>query len=389
MARMRTLADSLAEEPIEGTAFDADGYEASVYIDPSALAYLAASATYGTTIYRELDAAGRAYLEAGDPLPLMRIAAEQLYVSGPDLVEEYSAGLYTAASCNDYPQLWDIEAPPDQRIDQYGRALDDLRVAQPDAFAPFTIDEWLNSGWTTYQDCLSWPTPSTWVPPLPNEQTYPDTPTLVLVGDLDSITSPEGARIVADRFPNSTYVEVANVGHVTAIRDFARCASNLVTSFITTGGDPGDIACAQEYNEVRVPEQFPKRLANVIPILGTSSDDRGKAVTAAAHTVADMMTRWWAMFGEQGVGLRGGTFSTTGFDDVRFTMDQLQWVEDLRVSGNVRWNRFTGAIRATVDLEGAATGSIDLVWNDWDPIARAEATGTVNGEELDWTFGAP
>ena len=39
------------------------------------------------------------------------------------------------------------------------------------------------------------------MPPVEEPVSYPDTPTLVLVGDLDSITSPEGARTVARNFP--------------------------------------------------------------------------------------------------------------------------------------------------------------------------------------------
>ena len=68
-----------------------------------------------------------------------------------------------------------------------------------------------------YDTCLRWPVPAHPHPLLPPDHTYPTVPTLVLVGDLDSVTSAEGARVVASRFPNSTFVEVHNEVHVSAL----------------------------------------------------------------------------------------------------------------------------------------------------------------------------
>ena len=110
----------------------------------------------------------------------------------------------------------------------------ELRANDAEAFAPFTVDDWLASPWTEYESCIGWPAPDPWVPPVDSPATYPAVPTLVLVGDLDSITSSEGSRIVADRFPNSTFVQVANTGHVTALVDYSRCASNIVIEFVRT-----------------------------------------------------------------------------------------------------------------------------------------------------------
>lgn len=128
---------------------------------------------------------------------------------------------------------------------------------------------------------------------------------MVLVGDLDSITSPEGAEKAASFLPNSTFVEVANVAHVTALVDYSRCASDLVVRFVRTGGDAGDVSCATGYNEIRVVEHFPATLDAVeaLPDVGTGA--RGQAVIAAANTMADMMSRWYSMYGEDVVGLRG------------------------------------------------------------------------------------
>ncbi len=360
-----------------------------VFLDAPMLSYLTGVATYGVPVYRELDAAARAYLDLGDPVPLLRIAAEEDYYGDAGLVEEFSEGLYIATICNDYPQLWDINAPLADRPAQFEAARLELAAQEPEAFAPYTIDQWLVSPWTEFESCMGWPAPSNWVPPYPANHVYPDTPILVLVGDLDSITSPEGAEKAAGFFPNSTFVEVANVAHVTALADYSRCASDLVIRFVRTGGDAGDVSCATEYNEIRVVEHFPTTLDAVDVPAGVGTGTGGQAVIAAANTMADMMTRWYSMYGEDGVGLRGGTFHTTGLTNVGFKMSELSWVDDLAVSGTVRWDRAPGAITGEVTMTGAVAGSLTISWNDWHPLAQAHAVGVVDGKRVNWWFPAP
>jgi pimeloyl-ACP methyl ester carboxylesterase len=283
---MRRLADAVAAHPLTGRAPTADGDVQRVTLDAPMLSYLAAVATYTTPVYRELDAAGRAYLDGGDPKPLLRITSEQNVPGDAGPVKEFSEGLYIASIWNDYPQLWDISSPVGSRAAQYEAAVSELERTDPDAFAPFTIDEWTASPWTEYRSCIRWAAPSTWVPPVPDPPTYPDVPVLVLVGDLDSITLAEGSRIVADNFPNSTFVEVANMVHVAALADYSRCASDIVVRFVARGGDAGDMSCARQYNEVRTVDEFPVRLADVTPLTrGTGSGRRAQVVTAAAQTV--------------------------------------------------------------------------------------------------------
>ena len=62
----------------------------------------------------------------------------------------------------------------------------------------------------------------------------PEHPVLVLNGDLDLRTDVYQAREVADNFPNSTYLEVPNAGHVTAIYDADPCTSAIARRFIRT-----------------------------------------------------------------------------------------------------------------------------------------------------------
>jgi hypothetical protein len=159
--------------------------------------------------------------------------------------------------------------------------------------------------------------------------------------------------------------------------------------FVETGGDAGDTSCAADYQEVRTVEEFPERLQDVTPAPGAGIDRTAKVVTAAVQTVGDMIARWWSMYGEAGVGLRGGTFTTTGLDDVSFEMDGLRWVDDLRVSGRVRWDRTTGEASATMRLAGASGGSLEATWNDWETQAEAHVTGRVGGRAVDVFVPAP
>lgn len=386
--RLGALADALRAEPLAGQAFDADGVLRDVEIDAAFLSYVAGVATYGTTVYEELDGAGRAWLERGDPKPLLRIAAEQTDWSEVGDPAVFSYGLYAAVTCNDYPQLWDTAAPFDLRAAQFDASVAELRAGDADAFAPFTVDDWLASPWTEFESCINWPAPDPWVPPVDDPVTYPPVPTLVLVGDLDSITSSEGSRIVADRFPNSAFVQVANSGHVTALGDSSRCASDIVIEFVRNAS-PGDTSCASQYQEVRTTDEFPERLRDVAAPPGPGSARQRRVGAAVAATVGDVFPRWFAMFGSEGVGLRGGTFSTTGLDDVGFRLHDLRWVENLAVSGRVTWDRATGEVVARVTCAGAAACRLAVTWNYNEVRARARVSGRVDGERVSFTMPAP
>ena len=386
--RLAALADELRAHPLSGQAYDADGILRNVTVDAAFLSYIAGVATYGTTVYEELDGAGRAWLDLGDPDPLLRIAAEQTDWTEVGSPVDFSYGLYTAVVCNDYPQLWDIHAPLDARPSQYAVAIAELRATDPHVFAPFSFDDWLASPWTEYESCIGWPAPSHWVPPVDSPALYPDVPTLVLNGDLDSITSSEGARIVADRFPNSTFVSVANVGHVTALVDYSRCASDLVIEFMRTG-TVGDTSCAADYQEVRTTDAFPRHFADVAPAPGDGPVRQRRVASTVVETIGDVFPRWFAMYGGSGVGLRGGRFTTTGYDDVRFVLHDLRWVENLGVSGRVTWNRATGAVAAFVTCGVAADCRLTVRWNYNEPHASASVDGVIEGRRVALTIPAP
>jgi pimeloyl-ACP methyl ester carboxylesterase len=373
--RLRVLANALRAHPLTGWARDADGRRHYMTVDPGLLGYIAGTAAYGYPVYRELDGAARAYLAGGDPAPLLRLAAEQSYWGNAGPVKEYSEGLYVAVECNDYPQLWDLTSPIASRPAQLAASVAALKAQDPNVFDPFTVDDWMSSSWTEFTSCIGYPAPSNFVPPLPEPHTYPNVPTLVLSGDLDSLTSPEGARLVANHFPNSTFVDIHNGIHVMALGDLSRCASDIVVRFVRTTV-AGDTSCAAKYNAVRMVEQFPKTLGEV-----SASNADGRLENVALNTVSDVFFRWYNQLHSDGVGLRGGTFHSAGAAVVRFALHNLRWVQDVTVNGHVTWDRTNGKVTGHLRLQGTNGGraQLDLAWNEWDTNALASVRGTVNG----------
>ena len=390
IARLGELANILRVHPIVGTARNADGVLRHVTVDVGALITFAAGAASSFDEYRELDPAVRAYLgSAHDPVPLLRLAAENLYFGGAGNYHGFSEGLYLATNCNDIPLPFDRNAKVATRRAEYAAGIADLHAHHADAFAPFTVNDWLSaplSGVQPYDSCMLWPRPARHNPPLPASPTYPNTPVLVLSGDLDSLTSPEGAHQVADEFPNATFVDVHNMNHIAALGDYGRCASDIVVRFVRSGGNAGDTSCAADYNEQRVVDKFPMRAAG----LGRMSPGRRTALVAA-NSVADVIARWWVMYGYHGVGLRGGGFDTTGYVHAGFTLHGIRWVNDAAVSGTVTWDQTDGSIRAdvTVNGTGVAPGHLILRWNDHAPHATATAHGSVGGRAVHLSFPAP
>lgn len=385
IARMATMAAKLRRSPITGTAADADGVARTVTIDASALSYLAWAASGSATIYRELDAAIRAALKPNpDRIPLLRLGAENLWVGDAGDPVEFSEGLYAAVICHDYPQLWDPSSPIGSRRAQYDASVAELGEDDPPAFAPFTDAEWIAQPFNEFDYCLKWPVPSVDDPPKVVGTPFPRVPTLVLTSDLDSNTSPEGARTVAQQF-GGTLVESVNYTHVSALGDFGRCASDVVVRFVQTKA-PGDTSCSGKYAENRLVDTFVRRVADMP---GSTGDRRVARATAA--TAADVVARWWSMLGSEGVGLRGGTFTTDGDPAVKFRLKAVRWVRDLAVQGAVTWQRDTGAIQASLvaTRDNGTVARLTMRWNDWEPHARATVSGTVGGRPVTAKFPAP
>jgi pimeloyl-ACP methyl ester carboxylesterase len=389
MERWRKLVRFVRAHPIRGVASNAYGEDGPITINVNKLIWLATGAGYVNTLYREFDAAARAALRP-EPYfkPLLRLMRETFYTGGAGPYRQYSEGMYLAVSCNDYPQPYDMGASFAKRKTQYRHAVSLLRRDHPHVFAPFTVKEFVHSGFATADDCLRWPQPQHWVHPVRPHQVYPDVPTLVLNGDLDSVTSSDGARATARHWPNSTFVRVANMVHVSALVDFDQCASVIVRRFVRTT-DPGDTSCAARYHENRLVDRFARTAAGT----GWPAGPRRDALIANA-TLSDVLARFYELYGRKDVGLQGGHWKYRGGGFTRphpvavYTLHNVRWVRDVAVSGTMRWHRKSGVVEADVRISGsgAQPGRLRLAWNDLDRHAAATARGTIAGRPVSYTF---
>ena len=369
--------------PWRGRSFDADGTPTKVTVDARNLVTVAFGATYTPAFYRELTAALRSALD-GDRTPLLRLVAEATgggTDAGPAFF--YSEGLDAAVACHDYPQLYDMTAPPGAvRETQYAAAL---AAADPATYAPFSVGEYADSDWQTLDWCTQWPVApasNPAGPPTPPSGAYSDVPVLVLSGELDSITTAAEGDLVAEQFPNARHVVVANSFHVTAVGDTDDCAVRIVRTFVLSPSGRLSAGCAEQVEPVRALGVFPESV-------GPSAPDRRLARTAAL-TVADLLDRWWNNYSGLGVGLRGGTWSYTGDPVVRFALDGVVLARGLAVSGTAVWSRYAESM--TVDLRIRSHGRTGTLRGTWDTRARgarAVLTGTLDGDRLRLEIAAP
>ena len=141
VAELGALAERFRRTPLTGRSRDADGASHPVRMDGAAFAQLIYDAGYTYPIYRDVFAAARA-LDAGDPAPMLRLAAEDLTSVEAGPVESYSEGAYSAVACHDYPTIWNVASGFAARRAELAAS----RAQLPgDAFAPFSQDLWLNS----------------------------------------------------------------------------------------------------------------------------------------------------------------------------------------------------------------------------------------------------
>lgn len=390
------LLERLRVEPMTVRAPGGDGRWHRVVLDSEAVAAVAYNATYLSPTYREFTAAVRAAL-AGDARPLGRLFAEYWWTgdasSNP---REYSNGAEAAVSCHDYPQLFDLRRSTGMRQDQYHDAFARKENSRPGLYGPFTIREYKRSGWTSFGMCLEWPKPSSGTsfgPPRPPRGSYPAVPTLVLSGELDTITTAAEGDMVTARFPRSRHVIVANGLHVVGGAGTDSCGAQLVRHVVRTGGTeiPAPLErCAVDAPPIRAVGVYPRELSGVQLPVGVPDDRLSRLTVAAANTAADLIDRWWQGYADTGLGLRGGEWTSAGDDRVHFTLDGVKLVQDLPVSGSVDWDRSTGSV--SVELRLPATSGVRTVTGSWNAetfgaMATLRVTGALGSARV--SFLAP
>jgi pimeloyl-ACP methyl ester carboxylesterase len=396
-ARIDALLKELRRKPITGIAPDSDGTPTETTVDVSMLFLLMTNLGASPLTYRDLDSAARAWFDSHDATPLLRLAAEYNtpFVSDPI---DFSYALYQAVVCGEYPLHYDLNASPAQRRKQYDAAIADARANRPDLFAPFTIDEALasNANFTPLATCLDWPKPIPGYPQgdaLPAHPVFPNVPTLVLSGDLDSVTSPEDANQAAAQFPNVVHLLIPNLTHVTAWTfsdvallpdggDLTHCVQDIVRRFVVQLST-GDTSCIPKVRPIRTVPTFAERVDQLAPaaaLQGNQAKPRDLKVAAAAlETVGDVFARFLVTYGI-GSGLRGGEFTyeitPLGYD---FTLDHVRWTDDLEVSGTISWNMNNDDVLANVKLfqDGKRIGRLEIEWDDGKRNSVASISGTI------------
>jgi pimeloyl-ACP methyl ester carboxylesterase len=398
MARIGALAERLRRAPVVGRTHEPGSAPSTWRVDVGVLIALVNNAGADAGVYRELDAAARAVLERRDGAPLLRLAAKSLYTDDGGPVREWSAGQYTAVACTDYPQAFDMRAPPAVRRAQYEAAVDAL---PDDVYAPFTVEEWTTSPVAEFDDCVNWPAPVRDDPPITQRLPLvpPTLPVLVLSGGLDTLTSWTDGAIVAEQLgPSARWVKVENTIHVTALADPYGCASGLVRQFVRHPErlQSMDVSCAGRIPEVRVVGEFPRRLSGATPATPGKGNQAGtaglKLAAVGAAAVGDAIAQWWYLPGSRGHGLRGGWFTVEGDESVKLDLHKVRFVADTTVDGRATWNTTTGRVTARVAVKGpgGVTAALQMRWDDTARHPRATVTGrTGSGTRLAATLPAP
>lgn len=397
MQLLSAVLEQVRRRPYTGFSHDAEGTRMHVVVDGSALVSLAFGATYGPAFYREMPAALRSAL-LGDTAPLLRLVAEATGGSSDaGNPAYYSEGLDAAVACHDYPQLYDMTATPSSRRAQYAAAVRREQQLHPDVYAPFTVAEYLRSDWEMQDWCTQWPVAARSNPahpPHPPAGHYARVPTLVLSGEMDSITTAAEGAIVARQFPNARHVVVRNSFHVTADGDTDGCAVTVLRTFVRRplarlGADV--LACARTVPPIRALGSFPRTTAQVPPAHNLAGSHAGlparRVAAAAAATVADVVDRWWNNYTGEGVGLYGGTFSYDGNAITTLRLHSVRFTRDLAISGTAVWDRYGNRLR--VDLAVPGGGRLQGSWATRARGAAAVLTGRLDGMPVRVALAAP
>jgi hypothetical protein len=146
---------------------------------------------------------------------------------------------------------------------------------------------------------------------------------------------------------------------------------------------------------VRVVDRFPLTASDAdaaAPAAGDRSTPLARQVAAvAAATVADALERWQINYSGHDRGLRGGTFTYTGGDVVRFRFDAARYATDVAVSGTATWDALHGPLQATLRVTGPGGlhERLALRYDVQDELAQATLDGSAGGAPLHATMLAP
>ena len=398
-ARFAELVTRVRRRPISGDTREANGKRVLQRVGPRQLADLVQDSGSDPVILRELDASARAALH-GDNAPLLRLSAqEQAYNHGTESAVYFDDALYMAVSCTDYPQLFDMSAPPATRAEQFAHAV----AARPRwSFAPFTTGEWVSqSGYSQpYDVCLNWPSPVHHAPVEPARRTVlpASKPILIVGGDVDDLTPLSDVEQFAHTLGRTVrVVDLSNTVHVTSEADTflsvgADCARSIIDQFVA---DPSklrmlDILCADVIPPIHTPGEYPRSFRSIplrsMPLnRGRGSASIRRAAWLASQTAADAAVRYYYAY-SNGPGLRGGGFTAKPgtHGGVRFTLHADRFVSDADATGGFTWNPTTTALQGTILIHVAGTSyRVRVAWRQRPDTDQASQDASA------WVAGTP
>ncbi len=403
--RIGELAASLRAHPISGRVPGPTGAIEDVHMNIVGLVDLVSDAAEDTKIYRELDAAARALLDAADPAPLLRLYAEREYEDEgyfSDPVKEYSVELYVAVSCLDYPQLFNMGSSSSTRAGELTAAEAALPAS---TFAPFSTAEWISQNQNTeaFSVCIGWPSPTVAQPPTTGALPLlpPSLPVLVFGGELDTWTPPVDVHKVLTQIGgHSRFIELANSTHVVGEGDTA-CGSSLIQGFVA---DPQkieslDASCAAAVPAIHTVGVYPAQLDEEPPLepppgSGATSEELQLAA-AAVSTAGDAVVREQAIEAKLDHGLAGGSVSASHGGSL-LTLKRDQLIPGVAVSGTVQLTPSPIATEGepavaslTVSAPGARGASFTARWTTAGTAARAQVEGSVGKQSVSGSMPAP
>jgi pimeloyl-ACP methyl ester carboxylesterase len=348
---------------------------------------------------REVDAAARAFA-GGDRAPLLRLMAEtRVSTESRDRTRSaviFSAGLAAAVFCQDAPQIFDMRLPPAQRRVQRDRLIAARKHGAPQAYAPFTMDEYrgMPLDYVFIDECVQWPA-SEDAPLVSGRGPYPQVPVLVVSGEFDNQTSVADGADAAAHYSHAHHVVIANSFHVNALPGArSACAAVLVRRFLDTLS-AGDESCAAGVPPVDLVPRFARSARELTAAVASAGNGAGeealRVVTAALLSCQDVIVRAREYGVGRGVGLRGGHFvATEAGEGYRLTLEQLRWTEDVSVSGQLDWPGQQGMVRAHLSLQAPHTdGTLELSWPEGVSGARATVRGMLGGRAVAAEAPAP
>jgi len=390
------LLTKLRKAPVHATVPIADSPPQTVTVGPSQIAELAlAAGDIDPHVYRELPAAAASALR-DDPQPLLRLWANYLNDdAGNDSTQIYSAGQDAAVTCPDYPQPFNVSASPAVRRTQYDHAVAALSAG---SFGIFSTQEWLDAtSLTGPAGCTEWPSQHTADPPLPPHPHYPNVPTLILAGELDTSTSSAGARQVARQFPSAQLVTVTDASH-DLLEDDPDCGPQLIAAFIETHRAPRLTCTTSGRANLRLIDSFPTTAAGLTPASPLSGDRSTPAgrqlVTAAIAVVGEAL---WYDDGTHNPVLRGGFFdSTTTGPITHISFHAARFVTNAAVNGTLTITQQYGDARlvsAKLRVQGprGVTGTLHVHYTDHADQRNLQITiaGNLNGKAIHEREPAP